>query len=161
LHRLKPQPRSRRNLAAKLSEIARIGALFIDGDAVEDIFASGRNWASADDINFAHEPYIEVKRTVLKIERIGEFRYFAAVALIRQDDPKNAEAVVCGMRNAFGISPVPMTPAMRQCIRRGIITTERDAKAGDVRAFAPIQNSDGEAVGFLMVHTALPARARR
>lgn len=154
MHRLKPPPKNRRTLAADLAEIARIGALFLDGDAVEAIFASGRNWTSGDDINFAHEPYIDVKRTVLQIERIGDFRYFATVALVRQDEPRNAEAVVCGMRNALGIRPVPMSPAMRHCIRKGQVTTESDAKSGFLRAFAPIQNSDAETIGFLMVHTA-------
>ena len=155
MHRLKPQPKDRRRLAADLAEIARIGAMFIDGDALDDVFASGRDWTSADDINFKHGPFIEVKRTILKIERIGDFRYFAAAALIRQDDPRKVEAVVCGTRNDLGRGPVPMTPAMRRCIKKGEIATERDEKTGDVRAFAPIKTSEADTVGFLMVHTAL------
>lgn len=155
MHRLKPQPKNRQNLDKRLAEIARIGALFVDGDALETVFASGRDWTSGDDVNFAHAPFIEVKRTVLKIERIGDFRYFAAACLVRQDDPTKAEAVVCGMRNDLGIRPVPMTPAMRKCVKTGAVTTEKDARTGDVRAFAPVKNTDGELAGFLVVHTAL------
>lgn len=155
MHRLKPQPTDRRRLAADLAEIARIGALFMDGDALDDIFASGRDWTSADDINFRHGPFIEVKRTVLKIERIGDFRYFALVAIIRQDDPKKVEAVVCGVRNDLGRAPVPMTAAMRQCVKKGEVTTEPHGKTDDVRAFAPIKTSDGDTVGLLVVHSAL------
>ena len=157
MHRLKPQPKSRQNLARKLAEIARIGALFIDGDALDNVFASGRDWTSGDDINFRHGPYIEVKRTVLRIERIGDFRYFAAVSLVRQDDPAKCEAIVCGMRNDLGIRPVPMTPAMRRCVRKAEIAVERIPKTGDVRAYAPIKTSEGDTIGFLMVHTALRA----
>jgi len=152
VHRLKPPPKSSRGLAAQLAEVARIGALFLDGDLVESVFASGRDWTSGDDINFAHAPYIETKRTVLRIERIAAFRTFATVALIRQDDPAQAEAVVCGMRNVFGIRPVPMSPAMRRCVARNVITTERDSRTRESRAFAPIANSEGETIGFLMIH---------
>ena len=151
LHRLKPPAKGTRNLAVRLKEVARIGALFIEGDFLEQVFASGRDWTSGDDINFAHAPYIELKRTVLRIEQIPDFRCFATLALIRRDDPAKAEAVVCGMRNPFGITPVPMTPAMRRCIEKGEITSE--TANGRVRAFAPIANSDGETIGFLMVHT--------
>jgi len=152
VHRLLPPPTSRRGLAAKIAEIARIGALFIDGDYVEAIFASGAEWTSGDDINFAHAPYIDVKRTVLRIERIGPFRCFATVVRLRTDDRAKAEAVVCGMRNVLGIKPVTMTPAMRRCVRDGEVTTERIARSGQVRAYAPICSSDGDPVGFLMVH---------
>ena len=88
---------------------------------------------------------------MLRIERIADFRCFATLALIRQDDPTKAEAVVCGMRNPFGIAPVPMTPAMRRCINKREITSE--TTHGRLRAYAPIANSDGEILGFLMVHT--------
>lgn len=155
MHRLKPQPTTKRGLDAKLAEIARIGALFVDGDAADTIFASGRDWTSGDDINFAHGPFIDLKRTVLKIERIADFRTFAAVALVRQDDPSKAEAVVCGMSNTLGVRPVPMTPAMKKCVKTGAVTTEKTPKTGDVRAFAPVKTSDGDTVGFLMVTTAL------
>ncbi|HUT34124.1 MAG TPA: hypothetical protein VNE39_11630 [Planctomycetota bacterium] len=151
MHRLKPPAKTTRALAARLKEVARIGALFVEGDFLEEVFASGRDWKSGDDINFAHAPYIELKRTVLRIERIADFRCFATLALIRRDDPAKAEAVVCGMRNPFGIAPVPMTPAMLRCVKKGEITSETES--GRVRAFAPIANSDGETVGFLMVHT--------
>ena len=151
VHRLKPPAENTRNLAARLKEIARIGALFVEGDFLEDVFASGRDWKSGDDINFAHAPYIELKRTVLRIERIADFRCFATLALIRQDDPTKAEAVVCGMRNPFGIAPVVTTPAMRRCVKKGEIASE--TVNGRLRAFAPIANSDGETIGFLMVHT--------
>jgi len=155
LHRLKPQPTNRRRLAADLAEIARIGALFIDGDALDDIFASGRNWTSGDDINFKHAPFIDVKRTVLKIERIGDFRYFAAALIIRQDDPRKVEPVVAGMQNALGRAPFPMNPAMRRCVKKNEVTTERIEKTGDVRAYAPIKTSEADTVGLLVVHTAL------
>ena len=156
MHRLKPQPSNRKTLAADLVEIARIGALFIDGDAVADLFAPGaENWTSGDDVNFKHGPFIDVKRTVLRIERIGAFRYFALVAVTRKDDPTKAEAVVCGMKNDLGIRPVPMTAAMKQCVKKDVVTTERDAKSGNVRAYAPIKTSEGDPLGFLMVATAL------
>jgi hypothetical protein len=151
VHRLKPPAKGTRNLATRLEEVARIGALFVEGDFLEEVFASGRDWQSGDDINFAHAPYIELKRAILRIEQIPDFRCFATLALIRRDDPAKAEAVVCGMRNPFGIAPIPMTPAMRRCVKKGEVTSE--TANGRVRAYAPIANSDGETVGFLMTHT--------
>jgi hypothetical protein len=152
VHRLKPPAKNRRTLAADLAEIARIGALFVDGDALADVFAPGaENWTSGDDVNFKHGPFIDLKRTVLKIERIGDFRYFALVARVRKDDPKMAEAIVCGMRNDLGNRPVPMTLAMKQCLKKDAITTERDATSGAVRACAPIKTTDGDPIGFLLL----------
>ncbi len=157
MHRLKAQPKNRPNLEKELAEVARTGALFIDGDCVRDVFVPGaETWTSGDDINFRHGPFIEVKRTVLRIERIPPYRVFALVAVVRKDDPAKCEAVVCGLNNAFGQRPVPMSGAMKRCVAKGVITTERTPRK-DFRAFAPIKNSEGEPAGFLMVFTALGA----
>jgi len=44
-----------------------------------------------------------------------------------------------------------MTPAMLRCVEKCEITS--GTASGRLRAFAPIANSDGEPIGFLMVHT--------
>lgn len=148
------QPRMpRKELADTLAEVARIGAMFIDGDAAEAVHAdeTSATWTDADDINFAHEPYINVKRTVLLVERMQDVPCRALFALIRADDPSKLEAVVCGMENPHGRAPFAMNKPQRECIKKGVVTTETDSAAGAVSAYAPVRNSDHEIVGLLHV----------
>ena len=139
-------------LKKDLAEIARIGALFMDGDAAEAVHATqtSATWTDSDDINFAHDPYLNVKRTLLLIDRMQPFPYSCLFALRRADDPSLLEAVVCNMENPHGRAPFVPSPAQRRCITQGKATTEAD-RAGRVSAYAPVRNSDDEIVGLLHV----------
>ncbi|MFO7899969.1 MAG: hypothetical protein R6V58_13025 [Planctomycetota bacterium] len=144
---------AKKKLADTLAEVARIGALFMDGDAAEAVHAdeTSATWTGADDVNFAHEPYINVKRTVLLVERMQDVPCRALFALRRTDAPSKLEAVVCGMENPHGRAPFPMNKPQRECIKKGVVTTELDSAAGAVSAYAPVRNSDNEVVGLLHV----------
>ena len=154
MHRFKPQPTlSKKKLAAILAETARVGAMFLDGDALESVHASesSATWTDADNINFAHAPFIAVKKTILTVERIPDFRCFACAFLKRADDPKLIEPVVAGRRNPFGRDPLKPTAAMREAMRKDTITTEVKVETDNVFAYAPVKNSDDETVGMLAV----------
>jgi hypothetical protein len=157
MHRLRPLPARTADVQDALVGIARTGTLFVNGDALENVFASGRDWTSGDDINFAHEPFIELKRTVMAIERIGDFRYFACLALVRRDDPTKIESAVCGARNWMGVKPVDMTPSVRRCVQRDEVVGERARGVDAYDVAAPVKNSDGELAGLLLLRSAEPA----
>jgi hypothetical protein len=136
-----------------LTEAARIGAMFIDGDAAESVHTdqTSATWTSGDDINLAHAPFLNVKRTILLIERMYDAPYNALFALIRADDPSKLEPVVCGMDSGPGRDPLKMSKAQRECVRKGKVTTETDTASGRTSAYAPVRNSDDEVVGVLYV----------
>jgi hypothetical protein len=148
-----PPNTSKKQLRNALAEIARIGAIFLDGDAAECVHAddTSATWTSGDDINFAHEPFLNVKRTILLIERMHDIPYGALFALRRADDPAKLEAVVCGMENPAGRAPFLMSKAQRECIRNGQVTTETDPESDLLSAYAPVRNSDDEIVGLLQI----------
>jgi hypothetical protein len=148
----KPKPPA--NMKEALMEIARIGALFLDGDAAEAVHAgpTSATWTDPDDINFAHEPYINVKRTLMLIERMQPFYYEVLFALRRADNHDLLEAVVCNLANPHGRGPFQPNKAQRDCIVAGKITAETTSP-GHISAYAPVRNSDDEIVGLLQALT--------
>ena len=115
---------SSKELVARLAEVARIGALFIEGeDVINALQPECRQWKLADDINFNAAVAVPLKKTLLRIEMIEKFPYYAIVWRRRPDDPKLAEPILAGRMNSpYNLGKnqcVPIFPALRQALDRG------------------------------------------
>jgi hypothetical protein len=115
---------SSRELLDRLGEAARIGALFIEGeDCINALTPESRTWTNADDINFDAAVAVPLKKTLLRIERIERFPYFAILWRRRPDDPQRVEVLLAGSKNSAlgggkGQCP-PIFPALRKVFDKG------------------------------------------
>jgi len=81
-----------------LSEIARIGALFLDGDVYEEVMPEfSRSYTDTDFLEYREQPFNALKRVLLLIERIESQRaVIACLWGLRGDNAKQVEVIVAG-----------------------------------------------------------------
>mgnify|MGYP001167488737 CR=1 FL=1 len=142
-----------------LMEIARIGALYIPGDVLEEVMpperheypklaVKGGKFALGDEIDFAEGPFNTLKRLLLLTERIDEGRRTATALWIRRpEDPGSVEVMVAGRalpQEGYGI--LPIWPEIARAFA-GRPTRLRRPDGETV--YYPIRNSDEEIVGVL------------
>ena len=109
----------------RLAEVARIGALFLEGeDVLNALMPEARAWTLADDINFDPAVAVPLKKTLLRIEKIEtQFPVYAIVWRRRPDDAARVEIVLAGRMNSSfdqgkGKCP-PMFPALKRVFDKG------------------------------------------
>ena len=113
-----------RQVLDRLAEVGRIAALFIEGeDVIEALRPECRTWTDADDINFDAAVAVPLKKTLLRIEQIEPFTYYAILWVRRNDDPSRVEVILAGRRNSVldhgkGQRP-PIFGALRTVFDRG------------------------------------------
>jgi hypothetical protein len=119
-----PEAITSEELIERLATAARIGALFIEGEDVQNLLVpEARDWTDPDDINYDNEVGVRVKKTLLRIEQIDStFPYHAIVWLQRQSDGK-AEIMLAGSMNSslsLGKRENPeMFPELRKVLEKG------------------------------------------
>lgn len=144
-----------------LLEIARIGALFILGDTLEEVMpperreypklaTSGGKFAVTDEIDFAEEPFNALKRMLLLTERIDVQRNVASALWIRRpEDPGSAEVMVAG--KALPTEGPGILPLWREIERAFAGSPTRwDRESGET-VYYPIRNSEDDIVGVLEI----------
>ncbi|PYI54812.1 hypothetical protein [Paenibacillus flagellatus] len=136
-----------------LMEIARIGALFLSGDWIEEALPPKyRAYPNGDELDFEEIPYNAVKRTLLLTERIDPSSgAIAAVWVRRPDDPDKGEVLVAG--KALPIEG-PDIIVLGAEIRRAFsgLPTRRKRPVGE-SVYVPVRNSEDDIVGVLEVST--------
>ena len=152
--RPRPRPLDAQQRAARLQELARLAALFIDGELVGQLLTEhGRLWTSGDDIDYRHAPFIALKKLVLRLEQAPADGRPAYVNVWRQrpDDPSKGEPLLAGMRvSPFGRGVVPMPRALRSAILNQRPASEV-APDGSVCVFAPLYDSLHHVAGAVEV----------
>ncbi len=145
-----------------LMEIARIGALFLVGDQLEDVMPADRReyplrvvnatsvFALGDEVDFDEHNFNELKKTLLRIERIDPRRSpFAALWVRRPEQPTHGEVMVAGSSlPAEGYHIQPLWPEIERAFSG--LPTRWDSEGGTT-IYYPIRNSDEEIVGVLEV----------
>ncbi|MCG3179196.1 MAG: hypothetical protein BIFFINMI_01529 [Phycisphaerae bacterium] len=152
---------SSRELIDRLAEVARIGALFIEGEDCENLLVpEARQWTDPDDINFDAKVAVGVKKTLLRIERIERFPYHAIIWRRRPDDPDRGEIMLAGsMSSSYSLGKKvnpPLLPELRRVFETGRPAVRRG------------RNEDWESVTqfryghvWLMAHDSLLRAGRR
>lgn len=145
----------------ELLEIARIGALFIPGDVLEEVMPperreypklaqAGGKFALGDEVDFAEVPFNTLKRLLLLTERIDEARNIASALWIRRpEDPDSGEVMVAGRAlPEEGYAILPLWPEIERAFSGR--PTRWNRPNGET-VYYPIRNSDDEIVGVLEV----------
>lgn len=147
-------------IAYPLMEIARIGALFLPGDLLENVMPEDRReypllaggatneFAVGDEVDFVEDNFNTLKRLLLLTERIDPDRNpYAALWIRRPENPSSGEVMVAGRAlPAEGYHIQPLWPEMMRAF--GGHPTRWERNVGET-VYYPIRNSDEEIAGVL------------
>ena len=156
-------------VAAQLDEVARIASVLVDGDVCERILTDRARgyllkvdprdqWAAADNFDVRHDAYIQTKKLLIRLGRLGPRRTDVNLWM---PVPGSEDRVQILIRNANEISQFwkwgelhqPATPEMKEVLTAGNRRTV--TRAGFVSVLAPVSNSLGDVVGLVEVVTQL------
>ena len=148
------KPAQLQQRTARLAELARLAQIFIDGDLLSQLLSEhGRLWTDTDDIDFNYEPFIVLKKTVLRLELVPTDGRGAYIAVWRQrpDIPAEAEPLLFGMkRSGYTTDKITMPKPMRVAITRQRVATEV-LPSRALTLFAPLYDSLHHVVGAVEV----------
>ena len=159
-------PRTRASVARDLDEIGRIACVMVDGDlcrqimtrrSLERMFVVDPKdpWAASDDFNVNHEPYIQVKKTLIRLSRLLTYPCDVNLWMPFENRPDKIQILI---RNAnewsqfwtWGDLNQDMIPVMKQVLETGVRQTVTQ-KAGMISVLAPVRDSLDEIVGLVEV----------
>jgi hypothetical protein len=152
----------------QLVEVARIASIMVDGDVCERILTARAlsyflkvdprdRWAAADNFDVNHDAYIQTKKTLIRLGRIGPPRTDVNLWMPVPGDSSRVHILI---RNANEISQFwrwgdlhqPATDEMKQVLATGKPMTVAQRR-GYVSVLAPVRNSLDDIVGFVEVVT--------
>ena len=158
------------DVAQQLAEVAKVASVMVDGDVCERILTPRAishflkvdprdQWAAADNFDVNHEAYILVKKTLIRLGRLGpphtDVNLWMPV-------PGDASRVHILIRNANEISQFwkwgdlhqPVSEEMKRVLTTGRQETVTRSP-GFISVLAPVRNSLDEIVGLAEVVTQL------
>jgi len=114
---------------AELAEVARVGQMFIDGDACRKLWApDAQTFMTGDDMNYDSDVAVPVKKTLLRLERLCRVPCSTALWRRRPDVPDSGEALLFGSTGSpegarkpgnRGYVPPKMTREMKKVFLEG------------------------------------------
>jgi len=169
----------------ELTEVARIGQAFLDGDLFRRVlFPHAERFLCGDDMDFDPAAFLPLKKTLLRMERIARVPCSTALWRRRPDFPGCGEALVYGFfgsplggpKPPRGYRPPRMFPELASALLRGRPAWKLTPSAGArhmaergaglrvkgirrptfIQLFAPFRDSLGETAGALEVFAADP-----
>ena len=154
------------NVGAQLDEVARVASVLVDGDVCERILTDRARsyllkvdprdeWAAADNFDVRHDAYIQTKKLLTRIGRLGPPRTDVNLWM---PVPGSEGRVQILIRNVNEISQFwkwgelhqPATPEMKDVLTSGKRRTVTQ-RTGFVSVLAPVSNSLGDVVGLVEV----------
>jgi hypothetical protein len=165
-------PRTKESVTRDLDEVARVASVMVDGDlcrrimsprAVDRIFNPDPKdpWSASDDFNVNHEPYIQAKKTLMRLARIVDYPCDVNLWMPFDGHPDKIQVLI---RNVYEMSQFwtwgeltqDMFPEMRKVLDSGTRQTVM-RRAGMLSVLAPVFDSLGDVVGVLEVVAQDPA----
>ena len=151
--------------AAALLELARLATIMVDGDlcqrivkpqAIQEMFQENPRdkWGASDNYNVNHEPYIQIKKTLIRLSRTVDFPVDLNLWMPL---PKPGKIhIVIRQANemsqfwTWGALFQDMHPAMKKTLAtgQGVTVTEKPPL---ISVLAPVKNSLGDVVGIIEV----------
>ena len=151
-------------ITPKLQEVARVATIMVDGDVCERIMTPRAvqsllkvdprdQWAAADNFDVDDGAYIQTKKTLIRLSRLGPPRTDVNLWMPVPGDSSRVQVLI---RNANEISQFwkwgdlhqPWPPEMLQVFKTGKAATVAQ-KPGFVSVLAPVFNSLGDIVGVV------------
>jgi hypothetical protein len=153
-------------VARQLDEVARIASVMVDGDAARRIVTERAMkyllkqdprdpYLASDNYDVNHEPFIQTKKTLIRLSRLVDFPCDVNLWMPIATDPPRIHIVI---RNAHEMSQFwvwgalhqEMFPEMSAVLQTGRrVTVTR--KPGWISVLAPVYDSLGDIVGLVEV----------
>jgi hypothetical protein len=159
-------PRTKESVAKDLDEIGRTATVMLDGDtcqrimtkrALDHMFAEDPKdpWAASDNFDVNYEPYIQTKKTLIRLSRLVPYACDVNLWMPFQEKPNKIQVLI---RNAnewsqfwtWGVLTQDIPPEMKRVLETG----KREVvmkKTGMISVLAPVYNSLGDIVALVEV----------
>ncbi len=166
--------RSRASVARDLDEVARIASVMIDGDrcgrimtarALESIARVDPRdpWAASDNFDVHHEPYIQTKKTLIRLGRLLDYPCDVNLWMPLPGERGKIQVLI---RNAnewsqfwtWGKLVQDLPPEMKRVLEGGARETVT-ARPPFISVLAPVYDSLGDVVGLVEAVSIDPASA--
>ncbi len=154
------------DLERTLDDIARVASVMVDGDVcqrivtarAEEYIVKGHprdKWFGSDNYDVNHGPYIQTKKTLMRLARLNPAYYDVNLWMPIGDSPRKIHVVIRNDREisqfwTFGTLVQDMIPEMREVLETGKRVTVQQ-KPGILSVLAPVRNSLGDVVGLVEV----------
>ena len=132
-------------LELDIDSVAKIGLMFLDGDALEEILLDRYGHPDYD-----FDKFNSCKITLLRLERMNPTLGLTAILWqLRPDNGEMAVPVAAGTALPLeGYRPCPVSPALRKALD-GEFGAAAHRSESCWSHYYPVRNSDGEIVGAL------------
>lgn len=160
------QQRTKELLTRDLEEVARVASVMMDGDlcerimtprALQKMFITDPNdrWAGSDNFDVNHEPFVLVKKTLIRLARLVAYPVDCNLWMPFKEDRKKIQILI---RNRYEMSQFwtwgvlfqDQTPEMAEVLATG--KPQTIVQKGDfVSVLTPVMNSMGDRIGLVEV----------
>ena len=133
-------------LRAQADRVARIGLMYLDGDAFETMLLD-----RSGDTDYDFDNFVQVKRSLSFLERIEEEAKLCAVLWqAYRDNPSLSVPVAAGSSLPLeGWTRTRTSKELQAVYSRGERPVRTDPVAGTTHYYYPVRNSDDDIVGAL------------
>ncbi|MDX2032192.1 MAG: hypothetical protein SF339_16075 [Blastocatellia bacterium] len=154
------------SLARELEEVARVATVMVDGDVCQRIMTERAlkkmfvvdpedRWAGADNFDVNAEPFIQTKKTLMRLARLRPYPVDCNLWMLFKENPRQIQILI---RNQYemsrfwtwGVLTQEIPPEMADVLSSGKPKTTT-GKDGLVSVLTPVYNSLGEIVGLVEV----------
>jgi len=154
------------SLARDLREVARIATIMVDGDVCQRIMTERAarklfvidpedQWSGSDNFDVNHEPFIQTKKTLMRLARLLPYPVDCNLWMPFKEDPQKIQVLI---RNQYemsqfwpwGVLYQEKTQEMAEILSSGRTKTVT-GKEDFVSVLTPVYNSLGEIVGLVEV----------
>ncbi len=159
-------PPTKESVARDLDEVARIASVMVDGDlcrqimttrSLERMFIADPKdpWAASDDFNVNYEPYIRVKKTLIRLSNLLTYPCDVNLWMPFEGKPDKIQVLIRNVNElsqfwTWGDLTQDMNPEMKQVLDTGERRTVTQ-KPGLVSVLAPVRDSLGDIVALVEV----------
>ena len=155
---------SQESVARDLDEIARIATVLVDGDvctkimtkrSLEKMFAQDPKdpWAAGDNFDVNHEPYIQAKKTLMRLSRLVPYPCDVNLWMPFQEKPDKIQVLIRNVNEwsqfwTWGLLTQPLPAEMKKVLETG--KREKVMRVpGMISVLAPVYDSLGDIVALV------------
>ncbi len=166
-----PPQRAKEDVARDLDEVARIATVMVDGDmckkimtprSLEKMFAIDPRdpWAASDNFDVNPEPYIAVKKTLIRLSRLVPYNCDVNLWMPFREKPEKIQVLIRNVNEwsqfwTWGDLSQNMPPEMKRVLESG--RREKISRApGMISILAPVYDSLGDIVALVEVVAFVP-----
>jgi len=163
--------RTKEDVIRALDEVARTATVMVDGDVCRRIMTERAlgfmfavtakdPWAASDNFDVNDEPYIQTKKTLIRLSRLVPFPCDVNLWMPFADRPGKIQVLIRNVNEwsqfwSWGMLVQDMPPEMRRVLETGKRETVM-LKPGLISVLAPVRNSLGDTVALVEVVSVEP-----